>query len=242
MHRKQLRGALFAASLAITTCGIVVACGSFSGSDATGNRGPDDATAATDAPLNEIADAGAALDATTQDNDAGSSTMDATPPSACTVDAAAIAFCDSFEVPGAFACGGGWSPVKGSGTVITGGAHGGSSFCRFCPTSSLAELDQRFTLTSTNSYGMSAWVRAGPRPDASTTEEGTTQFFAYLDGGQIERTDVTFVLSDKWTMVQSSVMDSGLGTSELINFYAEPFGANVGECIDIDDVVVVRGK
>ena len=217
-----------------STMGVLGACGTFSGSDAPADGGASaDAASPVDGTLPPGADAGA-LDAT--------SAADAATPSACIVDAATVAFCDSFERPTGFGCGLDWKGVKGTGTIVAGDAHGGGSFCRFCPSDNQGELDHAFTLTSNGTYAMTAWVRSGPRADASAPPFGSTQLFVYGDGGQAGRTDVTVPISTSWLKVQNAVADASLGTSELINFYTEPFSANSGQCIDVDDVVLFRGK
>ncbi len=214
------------------------ACGNFSGSDTSVPDGGDSVDAGN-ASIDGSADAGnASIDGSADAGlkDATDSSPAALPPTACDLDAAGALFCDSFELP-AVACGANWLGTNGTGTIMEGGAHGGGHYCHFCATMTNAELDHHFAYASYGTYQLSAFVRSPTGADS-----GTNQLFAYPPDAAsfIGRKDSTVPLKKvAWTPVQGSVINVGTSTTQVIDFYIEPYATNNGECIDVDDVVLV---
>jgi len=221
-------------ALLAVACLVGGACQVFSGTDEpASDAGVVDTGAAPDAP--PTAD-GSTPDTSVPDA-ADAAVLDA-PASPCSLDAG-LAYCESFEGAGA-SCGLSWHPMNGSATRITGLAHGGAQFCRFCANAPAAQLQQGFAFAGRSNYLLSAWVRLAAHPDASAPPSTTQQLLAYDDAGnQIGRDDEHALPSPaEWRQIQSTLSDAAAGTREDIYFYPEPFGNAVGDCIDIDDVTL----
>jgi len=218
-------------SLAVATIGAAGACQSFSGGDdePTDAGGADTSTTAV--PEGAVAE-GAVPDASVTD----ATTDDGSTP--CSSDAGLL-YCDSFEEPGT-SCGLAWKVMNGSGERVSGAAHSGAQFCRFCANAKLAALMQSFSFAAQTSYVLSAWVRLAAHPDAAAPATMTGQLILYGDGGaQLGRNDQSAMLSlSQWQHIQSALTDASAVVREDVLFYPEPYADAVGDCIDIDDVTI----
>ncbi len=137
--------------------------------------------------------------------------------------------------------------MRGIGTIMEGGvlsgANSGSHYCHFCPTQGMGELDQSFTYGPHNTYVLTAFVRSGGQLDASQPALGGGQLFLYAvdAAAYFGRADSIVPLKKvQWTQVQATIVDASVSKRQLIDFYTEPYGANTGDCIDVDDVLLIQ--